>query len=39
MISNDRILSNVATTAFLVHVPTFLTDQPRYRESNVAVDA
>jgi acyl-CoA dehydrogenase len=39
MISNDRILANVAATSFLVHVPAFLTDQPRWRESNVAVDA
>ena len=39
MINNDRILSNVATTAFLVKVPAFLTDQPRWREANVAVEA
>ena len=26
MINNDRILSNVATTSFLVEVPAFLTD-------------
>jgi hypothetical protein len=39
MINNDRILSNVATTSFLVDVPAFLTDQPRRRESNIAVEA
>jgi acyl-CoA dehydrogenase len=39
MINNDRILSNVATTSFLVKVPASLTDQPRWREANVAVDA
>jgi acyl-CoA dehydrogenase len=39
MISNDRILSNVAATSFLVNVPAFLTDQPRRRETSIAVDA
>jgi len=39
MINNDRILSNVATTSFLVSVPAFLTDQPRRLAADVAVDA
>jgi len=39
MINNDRILSNVSTTAFLVKTPAFLTDQPRWREANIAIDA
>jgi len=39
MINNDRILSNVATTAFLVDVPAFLSDQPRWRDSKIAVEA
>jgi len=39
MINNDRILSNVATTAFLVDVPAFLSDQPRWRDSKIAVGA
>ena len=39
MINNDRILSNVAATSVLVKVPASLTDQPRRREANVAVEA
>jgi acyl-CoA dehydrogenase len=39
MINNDRILANVATTAFLVDVPAFLSDQPRWRDSKIAVGA
>ena len=39
MINNDRILSNVVTTSLLVEVPPFLTDQPRSREADVAVEA
>jgi acyl-CoA dehydrogenase len=39
MINNDRILSNVSTTAFLVKTPAFLTDQPRWRDANIAVQA
>jgi acyl-CoA dehydrogenase len=39
MINNDRILSNVATTAFLVDVPAFLSDQPRWRDAKIAVEA
>jgi len=39
MVNNDRILSNVATTAFLVDVPAFLSDQPRWRDSKIAVGA
>jgi acyl-CoA dehydrogenase len=39
MINNDRILSNVATTAFLVDVPAFLSDQPRWREAKIAIEA
>jgi len=39
MINNDRILSNVATTAFLVDVPAFLSDQPRWHDSKIAVGA
>jgi acyl-CoA dehydrogenase len=39
MINNDRILANVATTSFLVDVPAFLTDQPRWREAKIAIGA
>lgn len=39
MINNDRILSNVATTSFLVSVPAFLTDQPHRQEARIAVEA
>jgi len=39
MINNDRILSNVATTSFLVNVPAFLTDQPQRHEARIAVEA
>jgi acyl-CoA dehydrogenase len=39
MINNDRILSNVATTSFLVDVPALLSDQPRWRESKIALEA
>ena len=39
MINNDRILSNVATTSFLVDVPAFLSDQPRWREAKIAIEA
>jgi len=39
MINNDRILSNVATTSFLVDVPAFLTDQPHRHQTKVTVEA
>jgi len=39
MINNDRILSNVASTSFLMNVPAFLTDQPSGRETEIAVEA
>ena len=38
-VDTSGILSNVATTAFLVDVPAFLTDHPRWREATIAVQA